>query len=67
MFGVGATELVLILVIILVLFGAARIPQLMRGIGQGIKEFKSATKGENDLSESSEAVEEQRIENKNKN
>jgi sec-independent protein translocase protein TatA len=45
MFGsFGYGELLVILVIVLVLFGATRVPQLMRGIGLGIREFKSAVK-----------------------
>jgi sec-independent protein translocase protein TatA len=42
--GLGATELILIGLGIAILFGAARIPMLMRGMGQGIKEFKGAMK-----------------------
>lgn len=42
----GVTELLIILAIILLLFGATRLPQLARGIGQGIKEFKNAAKNE---------------------
>jgi len=45
MFGsFGYGELLVILVIVLVLFGATRVPQLMRGIGLGIREFKTAVK-----------------------
>lgn len=44
MFGLGLQELVVILIIILVLFGATRIPQMMRGFGTGVREFKSALK-----------------------
>ena len=40
--GVGMTELLVILLIIMVLFGAKKIPDLMKGIGSGIKEFKKA-------------------------
>jgi len=40
MFGIGTTELLLILVVILLLFGASRIPQVMGGLGKGIREFK---------------------------
>jgi sec-independent protein translocase protein TatA len=40
----GPTELIIILVIILVIFGARRLPELGRGIGKGIKNFKDATK-----------------------
>jgi sec-independent protein translocase protein TatA len=44
MFGIGTTELLLILVVILLLFGAGRIPQVMGGLGKGIKEFKKGLK-----------------------
>ena len=42
--GLGGTEVVLILVAILLFFGAKRIPELARGLGKGIREFKDATK-----------------------
>ena len=41
---VGAPQLILIGVIILLLFGGKKIPELMKGLGKGIKEFKNATK-----------------------
>ena len=41
-FGIGGTELVLIVVLVLLLFGGAKIPELMRGVGRGVKEFKDA-------------------------
>jgi sec-independent protein translocase protein TatA len=44
----GATEIVLILLVIVLLFGARKIPELMKGIGQGMREFKKASKVEND-------------------
>jgi len=44
MFGLGAQELLLILVIILVLFGAKRIPEMARGLGKSITEFKKGVK-----------------------
>jgi len=40
MFGLGTEELVLILVIVLVLFGATKLPQLAKGIGQSVKELR---------------------------
>jgi sec-independent protein translocase protein TatA len=40
----GLPELLVVLFIILLIFGANRVPQLMRGIGKGVKEFKDATK-----------------------
>jgi sec-independent protein translocase protein TatA len=42
--GLGPTEIGIILVIVLVLFGGRKIPELMKGFGKGIKEFKDATK-----------------------
>jgi len=44
MFGLGAQELLLILVIILVLFGAKRIPEMARGLGRSVSEFKKGVK-----------------------
>jgi|APTNR8051073442_1049403.scaffolds.fasta_scaffold00555_3 sec-independent protein translocase protein TatA len=41
--GLGAPEIILIVIAILVLFGAKKIPEFMRGLGQGIREFKSAS------------------------
>ena len=50
--GLGPTEIILIIVGILVLFGGRKIPELMRGLGSGIKEFKNATKEDEDSSDS---------------
>ncbi len=44
----GGTEIILIVVAIALLFGAKKIPELARGLGKGVKEFKSATE-ESDL------------------
>lgn len=41
---IGVWQIVLIVVIVLLLFGGKKIPELMRGLGSGIKEFKDATK-----------------------
>ena len=41
---IGFREILLILLIILILFGAKRIPEMMRAMGQGVKEFKKASK-----------------------
>lgn len=40
----GATEIILILVVVVLLFGGRKIPELMKGIGQGMKEFKKASR-----------------------
>ncbi len=40
----GLTEILLILVVVVLLFGGRKIPELMKGIGQGMKEFKKASK-----------------------
>ena len=43
----GAPEIILIIVALLILFGGKKIPELMKGLGSGIKEFKNASKEEN--------------------
>jgi sec-independent protein translocase protein TatA len=48
MFGLGGQELVIVLLIVLVLFGGAKIPQMMRGMGEGMREFKKATRDDDD-------------------
>ena len=44
MFGIGMPELIIILVIILIIFGAGKLPEIGGAIGKGIKNFKKATK-----------------------
>lgn len=43
---IGPMQIVLILLIIILLFGGKKLPELMKGIGEGMKEFKKATKQE---------------------
>ena len=44
----GLTEIILILLVVVLLFGGRKIPELMKGIGQGMKEFKKASRVEDD-------------------
>lgn len=44
MFGLGPQEIILICIVILVLFGAKKIPDLMSGLGKGMREFKKASR-----------------------
>jgi len=46
LFGMGAQEIIIVLVIVLLLFGGKKIPELMKGLGRGVKEFKDASKGQ---------------------
>ena len=43
MFGIGMPELIIILVIILIIFGAGKLPEIGAGLGKGIRNFKKAT------------------------
>ena len=62
MFGFGGGEIILILFIILLLFGAKKLPELAKGLGKGINEFKKAS---NDIKEEVEkAVTEEKEKNK---
>ncbi len=49
MFGIGPTELLIVFLIVLILFGANRLPEIGRGLGKGIKNFRKAVKGEDEI------------------
>lgn len=60
MFGLGVQELMIIFVIIMVLFGAKKLPEMGKGLGKGLREFKRAT---DNLTEEDE-VEPKKVETK---
>jgi len=45
---VGVPQLIVIILVVVLLFGGKKIPELMKGIGEGIKEFKKASKGDSE-------------------
>ena len=51
LFGLGGQELLLIALVVLLLFGGAKIPELMRGMGKGVKSFKEGMKEVDDVVE----------------
>jgi sec-independent protein translocase protein TatA len=56
----SATEIILIVVVILLMFGGKKIPELMKGLGSGIKEFKNAAKDEQPANSKKEVEEEEK-------
>ena len=61
MFGLGVPEIILIMVVLLVVFGPSKIPELARSLGKGINEFKKASKEvQNELNQALEETDKQR-------
>ncbi len=54
---IGAQELIVILVVVVLLFGGTKIPELMKGLGKGIKEFKEASKEDEPKKKDSDKLE----------
>ena len=59
--SVGPTELIIILTIVLLLFGAKKIPELARGLGTGVREFKKGTSGAEEKDEVNERKREEAL------
>lgn len=59
--SVGPTELIILLSIILLLFGAKKIPELARGLGTGVREFKRGTSGATDKDEVKDCEEDKEL------
>ncbi|MBF0107590.1 MAG: twin-arginine translocase TatA/TatE family subunit [Magnetococcales bacterium] len=55
MFGLGTSELIIILVIVLVVFGAGKLPKVMKDLGKGVKSFKDAMNEKEELVEGTPA------------
>ncbi|MCL3782349.1 twin-arginine translocase TatA/TatE family subunit [Prolixibacteraceae bacterium JC049] len=53
---VGGYEWILIILVVVLLFGGRKIPELMKGLGKGMKEFKNATKDEEASSKDKDAI-----------
>jgi sec-independent protein translocase protein TatA len=58
--GIGMPELLVILVIILIIFGAGKLPEIGAGLGKGIRNFKKATNESVDSTEKAEKIEEKK-------
>ena len=59
MFGLGTQELLIILVLVMIIFGAGKLPQVGSALGKGLRNFK---KGVNDANEDEEEIEEAKVE-----
>jgi len=65
MFGIGMPELIIILVIILIIFGAGKLPEIGAGMGKAIRNFRGATKDE-EAAKGPEKIEPEKIEEEKK-
>jgi sec-independent protein translocase protein TatA len=60
MFGIGIPELIIILVIVLIIFGAGKLPEIGSGLGRGIKNFKKAAQGMDEIEVTPEKKEDEK-------
>jgi len=63
--AIGVWQIVVIVLLVLLLFGGRKIPELMRGVGQGMKEFKKATGDDSDEDEKEESQERKKLKDEN--
>mgnify|MGYP001814476564 CR=1 FL=1 len=61
--GIGMPELLIVLVIILIIFGAGKLPEIGKGLGKGIRNFRNATSGKDEIDVSTKE-DENELENK---
>lgn len=58
MFGLGTTELIIILILVLVIFGAGKLPQVGGALGKGLRNFKDGVKDADSIEEDPDKIEE---------
>jgi sec-independent protein translocase protein TatA len=58
MFGLGTTELIIILILVLVIFGAGKLPQVGGALGKGLRNFKDGVKDADEIDEDPDKIEE---------
>ena len=61
MFGLGGTEILVIALVVLLLFGGKKIPELMKGLGTGVKSFKDGMKGVTDIDDDEKKEEKDKV------
>jgi len=64
--GIGMPELLIVLVIVLIIFGAGKLPEIGKGLGRGIRNFRKATSGDDEIDVNSKANEKELKDNDKK-